>query len=305
MQNGVYSITVTYNPDINLINRQIDSLLNQVHNIIIIDNGSYNAEELKNFLQQKSKEVNHPFTFICNAKNMGLGYAQNQGLQEAVNKNASDILILDHDSIVETGFINNLLVARNELISKGIRVGAIGPVYYGEHNNQFYPITKFWGPFIKRLQPTQFSVEASFLIASGCFINCQVLADVGFMNEDLFIDCVDVEWSFRANAKGYKLFVTPKAKMMHTIGDKRMNVFGRSISVHSPLRRYYLNRNSVMMIKIKTTPLGYKIRESTVNLLRLFVFLTVSKERSKYLKYSLSGLLDGLKGIGGECRHKF
>ncbi|MCW3093070.1 MAG: rhamnosyltransferase [Ferruginibacter sp.] len=305
MESNVFSITVTYNPDIALLNRQIDSLCNQVSNIVIVDNGSLNAAGLKLYLESKSIEIEKSFILIFNKKNAGLGYAQNQGLKAALNKEATDMLILDHDSVIDDGFVKNLLESRRELIDNNIPVGAIGPIYYNENTMEVYPITKFLGPFIKRLTPSKQPVEASFLIASGCLINASVLADVGLMNEDLFIDCIDVDWSFRAASKGYKLFASPNAKMMHTIGDDRRNIIGRNISVHSPLRRYYLYRNSVFMVKSNTIPMGYKIREITFNLLRLLVFFTISKERTKYLKYSLYGFFDGLKGIGGECQHRF
>jgi rhamnosyltransferase len=301
----IYSVTVTYNPDIALLNRQIDSLCNQVGFIIIVDNGSLNLKELKNYILNKQNETKQIFIFIDNEKNAGLGYAQNVGIKAAINNGASDVLILDQDSVLKENFIINILETREELFEKDIKVGAMGPVYYSEVSNQIYPITKFWGPFIQRIEPSTKPEEASFLIASGCFINVDILKDVGLMNEDLFIDCIDVEWSFKAQRKGYKLYVSPKAQMMHTIGENRMSLVGRSMAIHSPLRRYYLFRNSVFMIRDKNIPFGYKVREVTLNTLRLIVYFSVSKERLKYLKYSLSGFLDGIKGISGECTHKF
>jgi rhamnosyltransferase len=305
MKNLVYSVSVTYNPDIALLNRQINSLYNQVQCIVMVDNGSSNADELKKYYKTKQSDKKQDILIIWNSKNMGLGYAQNEGIKEAIKNGASDILLLDQDSVLMEDFITNLLASRKELQDQNIKVGAIGPVYYSEVTNQIYPITKFWGPFIKRIEPSIKPEEASFLIASGCFINTSVLKDVGLMNEDLFIDCIDVDWSFRAQAKGYKLYASPKAAMMHTIGEKRMNVAGRSIAVHSPLRRYYLFRNSIFMVRNKDIPIGYKIREITFNTLRLIVYFSVSSDRIKYLKYSFSGFKDGLKGIGGECAHKF
>lgn len=301
----VFSISITYNPDITLLDRQINSLYNQVQCVIIVDNGSLNLDELSEYLLNKQTDTNQNFIIIYNDKNMGLGYAQNIGIKEAIRNDASDILLLDQDSVLKGNFTAELFEARKELQYKNIKVGAIGPIYYSEVTNQVYPITKFWGPFIKRIEPSTKPEEASFLIASGCLINTDVLKDVGLMNEDLFIDCIDVDWSFRAQAKGYKLYASPKAKMMHTIGEKRMNIIGRSIAIHSPMRRYYIFRNSVFLVRSKNIPLGYKLREITFNTLRLIVYFSVSRERLKYLKYSFNGFKDGLKGIGGECMHKF
>jgi rhamnosyltransferase len=305
MNNLIFSISVTFNPDIHLLDRQINSLGFQVECIIIIDNGSSNLDELVPYLENKKNQSGQRIIAVYNGKNRGLGYAQNIGIKKAFENGANDILLLDQDSVLTENFIQELLDTRDLLTKQNIRVGAIGPVYYSESTNEIYPITKFWGPFIKRIEPSSKPEEASFLIASGCFINNKVIEDIGLMNEDLFIDCIDVDWSFRAQEKGYKLYVSPKAKMMHIIGEKRINIAGRSIAVHSPLRRYYLFRNSIFMVRSRYIPIGYKLREITFNAFRLLVYLSLSKDRLRYLKYSLTGFKDGLKGIGGECIHRF
>jgi rhamnosyltransferase len=301
----IFSISVTYNPDITLLERQIDSLYEEVDRIIIVDNASSNINQLRGSIASKQAEGKTEIVFISNSKNTGLGRAQNIGLKKALELGADDLLLLDQDSILTDGFINNLLFDREDLLKKGIRVGALGPIYFNEATGEVYPITKYWGPFIKRLKPNKSPEEASFLIASGCFINKKVLSDVGFMNESLFIDCIDIDWSFRVRGKGYKLFASPRALMMHTIGEKRTNVFGRSIAIHSPLRRYYLFRNSVFLVRDKNIPIGYKVREIVFNTLRLLVYFTISKERIKYIKYSLRGFKDGINNVGGECPYKY
>lgn len=305
MASTVFSVSITYNPDIELLDRQIDSLLDQVQCIVIVDNGSRNVEFLKEYLERKQREVNHIFIVVYNAKNMGLGYSQNAGIKVAINKGATDVLLLDQDSVLQGGFIKNLIETRAQLEAEHVRIGAMGPVYYNERTNQTYPITKYWGPFIQKLKTKEKAVEVSYLISSGCFISTNVIKDIGLMNEDLFIDCIDIDWSFRAQARGYKLYASPKAIMMHIVGEERLSIGGRSIAVHSPLRRYYLFRNSVFMVRSENIPLGYKVREIVFNTLRLVVYFSVSKDRMKYLKYGISGFRDGLSGKGGECTHKF
>lgn len=302
---NIFAVTVTYNPELNLLRRQILSLINQVTGIIIVDNGSDNIKELKGLISQMDLSREGNFCLIDNERNMGLGRAQNQGIERAISLKARDVILLDQDSVLEDDFLTNMLMDRRQLVDEGKNVGAIGPVYFSEVTNEVYPITKFRGPFIERIEPSDSPVEASFLIASGCLISVDVLQTVGLMNEELFIDCIDVDWSFRAYARGFKLFASPRARMMHTIGDNRMSVFGRSISVHSPLRRYYLFRNSIYMVKSPNIPFGYKIREIVFNGFRLMIFLVVSKNKTKYLKYSLSGFRDGILGRWGECKHRY
>lgn len=297
------TIIVTYNPSINALKKQINRLLEQVQLIIIIDNGSNNSTEL--IKELTGIESQNKITVFENRENKGLGYAQNKGIEIAIKEKATHILLLDDDSLIEENFVSNLLSDYEALLKPGIKVGAIGPTYYNEETGEQYPITKYVGPFIDRKLPKEEPVEASFLIASGCLIPTSVIQAVGLMNEDFFIDYIDVEWSFRAISKGYKLFATPRAQMNHVIGEKRVSVFGRKISLHSPLRKYYLFRNSIFMIKCPYISNGYKIREIIFNLLRLIVYLMLSNEKKSYIRYTYHAYLDGFRNKKGKCEYHF
>jgi len=297
------TIIVTYNPSINALKKQINRLLEQVQLIIIIDNGSNNSTEL--IKELTGIESQNKITVFENRENKGLGYAQNKGIEIAIKEKATHILLLDDDSLIEENFVLNLLSDYEALLKPGIKVGAIGPTYYNEETGEQYPITKYVGPFIDRKLPKEEPVEASFLIASGCLIPTSVIQEVGLMNEDFFIDYIDVEWSFRAISKGYKLFATPRAQMNHVIGEKRVSVFGRKISLHSPLRKYYLFRNSIFMIKCPYISNGYKIREIIFNLLRLIVYLMLSNEKKSYIRYTYHAYLDGFRNKKGKCEYHF
>jgi len=300
----IAAIIVTYNPDIEILQQQVEILLSQVQIIVYVDNASLNASRINDFISLIDKE-RVQIILIENEDNKGLGFAQNRGIEAALAEQATQILLLDDDSVIEEHFIDNLLHAKGDLTERGIKVGAIGPTYYNKDSGEQYPITKYVGPFIDRRLPKETSVEASFLIASGCLIESSVIEEVGLLNEDFFIDYIDVEWSFRAISMGYKLYATPHAKMNHIIGEKRVSIFGRKISLHSPLRKYYLFRNSVFMIKCPYISTGYKIRELIFNGLRLVVFLLLSNEKKKYFKYSVMGYWDGLRNKKGKCTYNY
>ena len=299
------AVIVTYNPDLIIFSRQLNSLKGQVNSIVIVDNNSSNIDEIKYQIGGFINSFDLEMHLICNKNNVGLGRAQNEGIKFAESKAVTHIILFDQDSILDFGFVEGLLYSENQLLKQGIKIGAIGPTYYNENTGEIYPISKYYGPFIERILPSDKPIEASFLIASGCLISLDVIKHVGYMNEDLFIDYIDVEWSFRAKSLGYSLFASPISKMKHTIGDNRTSILGRSISVHSPLRRYYLYRNSIYMIKDSKILLGYKIREIAFNAFRFVVFLILSNERRKYFKYSISGFIDGFKGIKGKCPHVY
>lgn len=297
----ISAIIVTYNPKIDIIKKQCKLIAKQVDVVIYIDNFSENIVEIKCFIDELNS---NNISLVENSENMGIGFAQNQGIRESFKLNSDFVVLFDQDSIISPNFISSLLAAEFTLTQQGVKVGAVGPIYVNEETHEKYPITKYWGPFIKRLYPSTSPIEASVLISSGILIPLDVISQVGEMDDRLFIDYVDIEWSYRARNNHYKLFAVPTAIMHHQIGDKRVSIFGRRISVHSPLRRYYLARNSVHMLKCKYISAGYKLREVTFNILRILVITAISHERFKYLKFSFRGIIDGFKGVYGPCNVK-
>lgn len=297
---NIFAIVITYNTEFDQFKRQFDSLRRQFEKIIYIDNNSADFYLIKKFLSTQEDVL-----LVENVDNMGLGYAQNQGVRLAIDAGCSHVVILDDDSVLSETFVEQMLLEEFNLINSGEKVGALGPVYINEITGEQYPITKYVGPFIKRLTPQNNPVEASFLISSGAMIRSEVFNEVGYMNESLFIDYIDVEWSFRAINKGFKLYAVPSVKMKHSIGDRRTSILGRTISVHSPLRRYYLNRNGIFMLRCSYIAWGYKLRELVFLILRFFIFAFLSSNRELYIKYSLLGLIHGLKNKYGKCDRVF
>jgi len=294
------AVVVTYNPDLSTLRKQFISVHEQVDAIVYVDNGSKNFDFINELFVEFVEQTKIKLFIISNLSNLGLGYAQNQGIKKAIELDSNFVLILDHDSVLTSGFVNELVNSTIDLKNLGVKVGAVGPVYINEKTNEQYPITRYIGPFINRVSPAEgSSIEASFLIASGCLISKDVLNEVGLMNEELFVDYIDVEWCFRCKSKGYKLFAIQKALMHHEIGDNRVSIFGRMISVHSPVRRYYLSRNSIYMLRCSYVSWGYKLRELVFNIFRIFIFTIISNDRLRYFKLSFRGLKDGIKGKYG------
>ncbi|PXV62184.1 rhamnosyltransferase [Dysgonomonas alginatilytica] len=298
----IFAIIVTYNSELNLLIDQFNSIIDQVGGIVYVENGSENQSVITECLAQYSNSFN--VHILSNKENMGLGYAQNQGIKEAFKNEADHILLLDHDSVVEPRFVYNLLEVEQVLLKENIRVGAVAPTAYNPDNNKLFPVS-VWilnGLWVKKIVPCQNQhVFASFIMASGTLVRKEVLDDVGLMDEGLFVDIIDLEWGCRIKSKNYQLVVTPLAKMMHKIGDSRISFLGRNMSNHSPIRRYYLSRNCLLSFRYKHIPVGFSIGGFGRTILRFLVVLLKSTERKKYWTYCLLGFRDGLLGRYGKC----
>lgn len=297
------AVIVTFNPQLDDLKMLLSNIENTVKQIVFVDNGSNNIYEIKALS-----------TFVANlsiielGENKGIGFAQNRGIDFLFRDISIDAFVLfDHDSHPEKEMIPILANEYVRMTNSGIHLGALGPVFYDPRTNNQYPISIFKGFSLIKKYAVEGNIEpikASVLIASGSFIPKKAFEVVGGMNEDFFIDYIDMEWSFRSQHLGYQLFVCPQAKMAHQVGDARMKILGREISVHSPLRRYYLARNSVFMIKTKYINWQYKVREIFFSLSRVIIFLICVNKRTTYLKYILQGWRDGLINKKGICTIK-
>ena len=284
---NVCSITVTYNPEEVVLIDQLESLKDQVDKLIVVDNGSENINEIKQIL------INYPVDLIELGTNKGLSYAQNVGINKAKDLDAEHILLLDQDSILNDGFVENIY-----RVYKESGVGILGPTFFDPETKDVYKGTNYIGPFIKTMPITNLT-DVTYVIASGSFFSIDIFEKVGPMNEDLFIDYIDVDWSLRAKKLGYRVAMTNMSLMSHTIGDSRINIFGRKISVHSPTRRYFLVRNSFYMLRQSYIPIGYKIRELSLNLIRALISLYISEKKKETFFMIRKGIKDGLLGLYG------
>jgi len=295
----IFAIIVTYNPDLPVLRDQLRAL-EGLGGVILIDNCSNNVDGI---LALTKENFRIRFEIVRNTSNVGLAFAQNQGINKAREIGAEHVILFDQDSIPEPGMIEQLLASEKKILMAGQKVAAVGPVTYDPDTNHEYPITRYRGPLIQRYftQPHEIA-EASFIIASGSLIRMEILDKVGGMLDPLFIDYIDVEWCYRVQSLGYRLYVAADARMSHRVGDKRVKFFGRSISQHSPLRRYYLTRNSLYVLRLPHIPFGYKLREVSLNFARFVAFLYFSNERRRYLKYVTKAVIDGLRGNYGKIK---
>ncbi|WNI75516.1 glycosyltransferase family 2 protein [Enterobacter ludwigii] len=289
-------LIVTFNPDVQILSRLIERLKSSKLNlkIYLIDNASENAYVLKSkYLSE------HNFIFL--QENIGLAGAQNIILRKILNSGLDAVLFFDQDSEPTDEFISSLSQGLIELNAKGHKVGAVGPVFYDPRTGTNTPFSLIDGCRIKSIHPQSHEpLKVSFLINSGMLVPVGVLKKVGLMRDELFIDYIDIEWCLRTASNGYSFYAIPDAQMSHTIGDERKLFLGREVSIHSPLRRYYLARNSIYMMRLSYVPIGYKFREAIFSTIRTMMFVACVDKKRMYIKYILRGWKDGILGKYGK-----
>lgn len=297
---GVHAVVVTYEPNFDTLRKQIAAIINQVDAIWIVDNFSPLSHELVSEFSLLSRNC----AVLSMGENLGLGAAQNIGIQRARKDGAKHVLILDQDSLPMAGMVDKLLDASNLLHSKGVPVAAVAPINVDVKSGIYSGFVSLgWLGYKKHfVTPDQAPVGVDFVISSGSLIPVSSLNDIGLIDEDLFIDHVDTEWCMRALSKGFKLFGVPSARMFHSLGNNRKRVWflrWRNVPYHSPFRYYYMLRNGVLLRKRSYIPLKWRIGEFMRSWQMLVFFGLWGEGSFKRLTMMLRGLVDGYKGVHG------
>lgn len=302
----VHAIVITFHPDPSVLSKQLDILSRQVDHTWVIDNTALPTEAP----WHTDVRLRPNLDLLRMPNNLGLGAAQNIGIAHGRAASATHVLILDQDSLPLPSMISNLHKAYTLLEEYGISVAAVGPVYTdgeSEATSRYIRLwpTKLRNIFRKKSLYEPDAAEVDFLISSGSLISLKTLTNIGLMDEHLFIDHVDTEWCLRAQLKNYKLFIVPSARMLHTIGDRRLRIWLLRwwiVPYYSPFRYYYIIRNSVLLQRRNYLPMRWRFAEAA-RCFRIFFFYSLfSPHRRKSMKMMLKGLWDGLKGITGPIK---
>ena len=304
-RNGVVAVVVTFNPDIQILSELLDALEAQVESVVIIDNGSkLDLQTWNNERQGNTIQV------VLLGENRGIAAAHNKGIQWALNRGAEFVLLMDQDSIPKPDMVQKLTFALSDAEKNFDALPiAAGPINIDMRtgNKSFFVSERHgipvrWWP--RLASPTFNSTrEVSTLISSGTLINLRLFKSVGGMRSNYFIDHVDTEWCFRVKAKGYILLGVADALMSHTLGDKVKNIwfFGwRYVAYHSPLRDYYMFRNTFLMCRDVQMSFMWRLH-LTLRLLKFLVYFLLFTPQRVHRFYCMAlGVAHGLRGIDGK-----
>jgi len=281
----VVGVIITFNPEKEKLISCVRSLINQVTNLIIVKNS---PEDLPLELSLEEK-----IEVLQLDRNTGIAYAQNRGIEKAIELNATWILFSDQDTVYPENYINSMFetCSKNNLQ----RIGALVPVFYNEKSNK---VSKIMLSKVRSFVPEKNNIyEVSHSISSGTLVPLESLKEIGYMREDFFIDSVDTEWCWRAIDKGFKIYCLSNVEIQHCLGDEVKTKFGFKFTVHSLFREYYILRNGYYLLK-KTSYLSGKDRFVYFLKLRKMLFeakLIVNFDK-KSLKIIKMAVINGKNG---------
>ena len=282
---NIGALIVTYNPDINLLSRNIEAISTQVENVIIVDNASNNIDKIEELVLKNN------LCFKKNPSNLGIATALNIGFQFFVEIGYDFCITLDQDSVCPSNMVQSYLKVYNSY-RNNYKIGILCPAinYIGWTNKQEY---------------SNVIMPVKACMTSASFTSIEAWKNIGGFNESYFIDFVDNEFCKNITLHGYSIFKVTEVVLEHNLGVcKEKNILGKKIryTLHSPIRYYYMIRNNIVYLK------KYHKNENLIKEIIKIVYITISalvfeKEKKLVRKYIVIGIKDALHNRMGKYNH--
>ncbi|MBU1692063.1 MAG: glycosyltransferase family 2 protein [Gammaproteobacteria bacterium] len=288
---AVCAVVVAYFPDKYFAER-LKSLLPQVGALVVVDNTPAPGCA-REFMELRAREGQ--IHLIENHRNAGIAAALNQGLEHALQIGCKWLLTLDQDTLCYSDMVATLLQVHETCDPKA---AVIGGNYFDAQNHQLK---------VPADGETE-CLEQKTVITSGSLVDANVARGVGGFREDYFIDQVDHEFCLRVRAHGYRVVISRKPVMEHSVGGPggvRLPLLG-ILPSHAPLRKYYIARNSMVTISTywRQEP-GWCLRRFVRLILGLGYMTILEENRLLKVRAFSAGIADGIFRRLGPCRRKW
>jgi len=279
--------------------------------IFIIDNNSQNSSIdaiLAWIRDNHTKEKNEKGVFFKNDRissvqfkdekiilvetkeNYGFAGAHNISMDYAVKNDFDYILLLNNDTLVKDDFITPLL----KLIESDIYVGIVGGKALSPEDGSIVGTggrmdwLRGFGNNIIEEEKQDMESEVEFVSGCQMLVKREVLKTVGFLPEQYFLYYEDVDYCFRARAKGWKIYYEPKSIIWHY--ESASTVRGSSS------RYYYLTRARIIFNKCYNKKfIIFAIYLSGLQFCRILKWLILGK--LPYVKAAVKAQLVFLKKV--------
>lgn len=291
------TVTVTFNPDIRILETQLAQLPTDALRVVV-DNASDAQTRLR--VQQLCESCGA--VFVGNVDNLGLATGLNIGARTALSHapHTAYLLLLDQDTEPGPDGVQDLVNAYERLLALGHPPGCAGPrmvdvstgLQHGFHRIKGWRWVREFPP-PTRLDP----VPLANLNGSGTLVPVAIYRELGGFDDDLFIDHVDTDWSFRVLAAGYALYGVPQIAFRHRMGEAsvRFWMFGwRVWPSRSPRRHYFLFRNALILMRRDYVPAVWKFWAAVKLLLTAAVHAVTDPARGSQWRQMTRGIRDGL-----------
>ena len=269
----------------------------------------YNPEpETIEFWRKKASEFDQIFLCDNTKENLGIPLAYNKILKKEPFENDDILLFFDQDTRFEPDYVRKLVnafeTAEVVLKNKGLRIGVMGPAFYNRSRKavekpHIKEVLEING---KQLNELYF---VNSIITSSMITRFSTIKDIGYWNEDLFLDFADWDLCFRLVNGGYTVCMLPDLIINHEVGEGDKKIGFMEIRKSSPEREYYMARDSRYMLSRKYTPRQYRRKLVQMAYFEPIIHSIVFDCGLKRLRFTWDGVNDykaGVTGVHKSCK---
>lgn len=233
----------------------LESLQKQTYRdfeIILLDDASTNDS-----VQQLQKHLTENTVFLPQEANSGFAAVNNVGMRRALADGCDWVLLLNNDTVVAPDFLETLLretPAGAVSCPKMLFLDPPDEIWFaGGELDRATGKVKHLGGHEKDGPAFAEKKQVSFITFCCVLLPRQVVEEVSFLDETLFMYCEDVDYCIRLADAGVPLWFLPDARIWHKAGGSA----GGMLSV------YYITRNtlyltckgkSALQIRARTLP---------------------------------------------------
>ncbi len=177
--------------------------------------------------------------YFSDLENKGLSIRLNQACRLAINDGYEYLLTMDQDSSFDEKNIDLYFDSISNFENKE-KVAIFGTEYNINEIKHNYP----------------YFLEIDHVITSGAIMNLNLFDKIGGFDENLFIDCVDIDYCYAALKKNLFVIKFTNIYFKHSLGEPVLRTSNFSFSrkkkcrtIHSNIRIYYMYRNSLFLEK--------------------------------------------------------
>lgn len=275
-------VVVLYNPVEQEVIKNINTYVEQLDSLLIVDNSTDFNSSIKDYFSGNNS-VHYEFL----EGNKGIAFALNRGIAFARKLKARWLLTMDQDSYFT-----------HQEFSQFIK--------FMDEKSIFYKDAVIFSPVhqVPYLEKPEKVTKVNTVMTSGNFINMNLIDKVGCFQEELFIDSVDHEYCYRINKLGYSVYRLHCVQLEHNLGELHVKkLFGKKLFItnHNYIRRYYITRNSLYVVKkYSKTQLGF-LRYAIESIFwSLFTITLYENSKKLKIKSVVLGLIDYKRGMLGE-----
>lgn len=235
----------------------LESLQKQTYRdfeIILLDDASTNDS-----VQQLQKHLTENTVFLPQEANSGFAAVNNVGMRRALADGCDWVLLLNNDTVAAPDFLETLLretPAGAVSCPKMLFLDPPDEIWFaGGELDRATGKVRHLGGHEKDGPAFAEKKQVSFITFCCVLLPRQVIEEVGFLDETLFMYCEDVDYCIRLADAGVPLWFLPDARIWHKAGGSA----GGMLSV------YYITRNT-LYLTCKGKSRGY-IRAKTLPVL--------------------------------------